>query len=89
MLFLYDRSEDRFIQYKPSASASDSSRWPIYKIYEDQRGHIWLLSDDYNKKKGRLARFDPATEKFTVYDDAEKGAHYINATAGYQIVLKA
>ena len=51
VLFQYDRSEDRFINYKPGASASDSSRWPIYKICEDQHGHIWLLSYDFNKKK--------------------------------------
>jgi len=80
VLFLYDRSKDHFINYKPGSSVSDSSRWPVIGIREDRHGNIWIPSYDYNKKKARVARFDPATRQFTVYDDAEKGTHYINTT---------
>ncbi len=80
VLFLYDRSEDRFIKYNPYPSTSDSSRLSIYRIREDQHGHIWLLSYNFFKKKARVARFDPATGQFTMYDDAEKGVHYLNTT---------
>jgi ligand-binding sensor domain-containing protein/signal transduction histidine kinase len=86
VLFLYDRSEDRFIKYNPDASAFDSSRLPIRSIREDKHGNIWVAGDDGNIKKSRLARFDPATKKFTVYGDTEKGAHYINTTQVTRIV---
>ena len=33
-----------------------------------------------------MARFDPATKQFTVYDDAEKGTHHINTTEVTRIV---
>jgi signal transduction histidine kinase/ligand-binding sensor domain-containing protein len=80
LLFEYNRSEDRFDQYKPGVVNSNFSHWPIDGILEDQHGNIWQYSYDFSNKKGLVARFDLLTKKFTVYDDAEKGAHYINAT---------
>jgi ligand-binding sensor domain-containing protein len=75
-LYLYDRGGDRFIPYKPNSSASD-----IFDIHEDHSGHLWLIYYDYIKQKGLLARFDLSTKKFIKYDNEEKGAHHINASA--------
>ena len=86
VLFLYDRSEDRFINYNPGVSAFDSSRLPIFSIREDKHGNIWVAGYDGNIKKSRLARFDPSTKKFTVYNDTEKGTHHINTTGITRIV---
>ncbi len=86
LLFLYNRSEDRFILYKLNVLDSISSPWPIEDILEDQQGNIWLRSNDYINKKSRVTRFDPLTKKFTFYDDAEKGAHYLNTNRVTSIV---
>jgi ligand-binding sensor domain-containing protein/signal transduction histidine kinase len=79
VLYLYDRTYDRFIGYKSNASASDSSRRIIYNIHEDQYGHLWLLFYDLAKKKSQLELFDPVTKNFLRYDKTEKGTQYINA----------
>ena len=80
VLLLYDRSEDRFIKYNPYSSTFDSSRLPILSIREDKHGNIWVAGYDENIKKSRLARFDPSTKKFTIYNDTEKGTHHLNTT---------
>ena len=79
VLFLYDRGEDRFIQYKLNLSATDSSSFKIRDIDEDKAGHLWLTYYDFIKKKSRLDRFDLATKKFIQYGKEEKGTHHINA----------
>jgi len=79
VLFLYDRTGDRFIQYKLNSSTSDSSSWFIPYIHEDKYGHLWFQSVDIIKQKSLLERFDLATKKFIQYDKDEKGTHYIDA----------
>ena len=79
VLYLYDRTEDRFISFKPNSSITDTSSLSIDNMRQDQNGHLWLSMYDRIKKKGVLERFDPATKKFTRYGYDEKGAHNINA----------
>ncbi|HEY5463193.1 MAG TPA: two-component regulator propeller domain-containing protein [Hanamia sp.] len=79
VLFLYDRGEDRFIQYKLNLSAPDSSSLKILDILEDYYGNLWLNTSSFIKKKYSLERFDLTTKKFLQYDKDEKGTHHINA----------
>jgi len=80
VLLLYDRAEDRFIQYKLNSPAPDSSSWGIYDILEDHHGNLWLLNYNFINKKELLQRFDLTTNKFIKYDITEKGSRYINVT---------
>jgi len=84
-LYLYDRTEDRFIYFNPNSSASDSLSSPILDIHDDQYGHLWLLFYDRIKKKRQLEHFDPASKSFIKYGIKEKGTHYINAKQVYNL----
>ena len=75
-LFLYDRSGDRFIQYKSNPSVSDSSTRLIFNIRDDQAGNVWLLYWNVLESKTNLERFDLTTKKFIKYSNEEKGAHH-------------
>ena len=70
-LFKYDRSADRFIQYKIKNFANKASQI-IAGI--DSTGKIWSFIDDY----ATLQQFDPATGIFELYGQSQKGVHHLD-----------
>ncbi|WP_020532559.1 hybrid sensor histidine kinase/response regulator transcription factor [Flexithrix dorotheae] len=61
-LSLYDRANDKFINYLPDENDPKSiSVYTVQTIYEDKKGNLWLGSD-----KG-LEYFNPQTQTFKYY----------------------
>jgi len=82
-LFLYDRSEDRFIKYSSDLSVTGvsafSSSFSIWAIQEGRRNEFWLDTYDFVNKKDGIERFDLATKKFIPFGKNGKGYYNINA----------
>ncbi len=77
-LFKYNRSADRFIQYKVK-NFSDKGSQNIAGT--DSTGKIWSKIAVFNFDHQNLQQFDPATGVFKRYGNNQKGGHYLNCKA--------
>ena len=74
-LFKYDRSADRFIQYKNKGHEKEGLS---FIVGMDSTGKIWSYFFRIGSPGVTLQQFDPATGIFKKYGYDQRGVHYLN-----------